>query len=111
MTFMMAAEELNSALTLARVAEIFRDRLNAEVPSVDSDLFESGTLDSLAFVNLLVYLEEAFKVKVSLDDLEVDDFRSISRVSKVIDARLANLRASSKNGDASHLPVDGGDAA
>ena len=79
--------------TLDRVAQVFRDKLNVEVSSVDTDLFESAALDSLAFVNHLVYLEQAFEVTVSLDGLELDDFRSLARIAELVDAHLASSGA------------------
>ena len=41
-----------------RIANWFVDRLNLEIPSPEIDLFETGVLDSLGFVELLVYLEQ-----------------------------------------------------
>jgi acyl carrier protein len=52
----------------ARVTEIIRDRLNAEVPSAETDLIESGLLDSLALVILIAALEEVFACELLLDD-------------------------------------------
>jgi acyl carrier protein len=57
------------------------------VPAPDTDVFESGLLDSLAFVDLLGALEHEFGVTIALDDLEVDNFRSIDRIAEFIAAR------------------------
>lgn len=78
-----------------RIAEIF-DRLNIEVPSSDTDLFESGLLDSLAFVELLVEIEEQMGVMVSLEQLEPEHFRSLERIASFV---LANRRFSKVAGD------------
>jgi acyl carrier protein len=68
------------------------------VPSSESDLFESGLLDSLTFVDLLVHLEEEFSLKLKLDEIDLDSFRSISRIAEMIRhsmaRRLATRRAS-----------------
>ncbi|MBI3493071.1 MAG: acyl carrier protein [Acidobacteria bacterium] len=63
----------------AHVAAIF-ESLNLEVPEGDVDLFDTGVLDSLAFVQLLLQLEERLGVTVSLDDLEIDNFRTIEHI-------------------------------
>ena len=68
----------------ARIHSIFRQRLQVDVPSPDSDLFASGALDSLIFVELLVALEEEFDRKIPLAELDVDDFRSISAISRLL---------------------------
>lgn len=72
-----------------RVARVFSGALHLDIPSVDTDLFESGVLDSLAFVELLLNLEQEFGVTASLDDLEIENFRSISRIVEFVSARQA----------------------
>lgn len=72
----------------ARIIKVFEEKLNFVVPSVDTDLFATGGLDSLSFVGLLVQLEEDFGVKISLEDLELDNFRSVARIAKFIASRV-----------------------
>jgi D-alanine--poly(phosphoribitol) ligase subunit 2 len=63
-----------------RIRTIIRDALSVEVPSHDTDLIEAGLLDSLALVSLLAEIEQALGVELPLDELAVDDFRSIERI-------------------------------
>lgn len=72
-----------------RVARLLLDAMHLDVPSVDTDLFETGVLDSLAFVELLLQLEREFGVTTSVEDLEVDNFRSIARIAEFVTARAA----------------------
>lgn len=67
-----------------RVQEIIRDTLNVEVPSAETDLIDSGVLDSLALVELLFEIERAFAVSIPLEDLELESFTSIRRISDLI---------------------------
>jgi methoxymalonate biosynthesis acyl carrier protein len=78
-----------------RIASLFSRTLNLDVPSVESDLFDSGVLDSLAFVDLLLALEREFGVTTSLEDLELDNFRSIARIADFVEARAAPVPAAS----------------
>jgi D-alanine--poly(phosphoribitol) ligase subunit 2 len=71
-----------------RIAGIFAGTLNVEVPSPDTDLFEAGLLDSLAFVELLLCLEQEFGVTTSVDDLEADNFRTIARIAAFVAPRM-----------------------
>lgn len=64
--------------------EIIRDTLNVEVPSAETDLIDSGVLDSLALVELLFEIERAFAVSIPLEDLELESFTSIRRISDLI---------------------------
>jgi len=70
-----------------RVAAIFSGALHLDVPSYDTDLFDTGVLDSLAFVELLLQLEREFGVTTSVDDLDVATFRSISTIADFVHAR------------------------
>ena len=70
-----------------RIAAIFSTALHLDVPSCDMDLFESGVLDSLAFVELLLQLEREFGVTTSVDDLDVATFRSISAIADFVESR------------------------
>ena len=63
------------------LARVFLERLHVEVPSPDIDLFETGVLDSMGFVELLLQLEQEFGLRVALDDLEIDNFRSLRKIA------------------------------
>ena len=69
-----------------RVQRLFLETLNVQVPSADADLIESGVIDSLALVELLFAIEREFSVSLPLDDLDIDNFRSVNRISDVIEA-------------------------
>jgi acyl carrier protein len=70
-----------------RIARLFSDTLHRDVPSAETDLFESGLLDSLGFVDLLVHLEREFGTTIALDDLEVENFRSIEQIAEFVRSR------------------------
>ncbi len=67
-----------------RVQQLFLETLNVQVPSDEADLIESGLIDSLALVELLFAIEREFSVSLPLDDLEIENFRSVTRISEVI---------------------------
>lgn len=66
---------------VVEVQRIFERDLGLEVPSADTDLFDSGTLDSLVLVRLLTALEEQLGTRIALDRLEMSDFRTIARIA------------------------------
>jgi D-alanine--poly(phosphoribitol) ligase subunit 2 len=72
-----------------RVANLFSGAMNVDVPSMDADLFDTGVLDSLAFVELLLQLEREFGVTTSVEDLELDNFKSIARIADFVMRRMA----------------------
>lgn len=75
----------------ARIAQIFSTSLHLDIPSVEMDLFDTGTLDSLAFVEFLLHLEREFGVAVSLEDLELDNFRTIRRIAQFVRSRDGHI--------------------
>ena len=52
--------------------------------SVDADLLSTGTLDSLALVDLILQLEARFGVSIALDELDLDAFRSASSIADFV---------------------------
>lgn len=67
-----------------QVWEVFEGELGLRPPNADTDLFASGIMDSLSFVNLLVCIERRFGVTVRLENLELENFQSISRIARFI---------------------------
>ena len=76
-----------------KLTELFAKELNLEAPSVDTDLVGTGLLDSLALVELLAQLEETFGVSISIDDLELENFRSIASIAGFVARRAAVIEA------------------
>jgi acyl carrier protein len=64
-----------------RIATWFLECLHLEIPSPETDLFETGVLDSLGFVELMLHLEKEFGVKITLEQVEIDNFRSVDRIA------------------------------
>jgi len=68
-----------------RIAIIFSEHLNIEAPMAETDLVATGVLDSLALIELLLRLEQSFGVQISVDDLELDNFRSIDSIARFVE--------------------------
>lgn len=71
----------------AALCRFFADKLSVEVPSVHTDLVEGGILDSLAFVTLLMHIEEEFGVAVPADALDIGNFRSIAHIVEYVEGQ------------------------
>jgi D-alanine--poly(phosphoribitol) ligase subunit 2 len=72
-----------------QVTALFAEKLNLDVASAETDLIEAGLLDSLALVELLAQLEESFDVSFSTDDMELENFRSITSIAMFVMQRAA----------------------
>lgn len=51
---------------------------------VESELMESGILDSLDFAELLVAIEEEFHVKIPDDSFNSENFSTVSAIEKML---------------------------
>jgi D-alanine--poly(phosphoribitol) ligase subunit 2 len=84
-----------------RLGALFVESFHIEVPSAETDLFETGMLDSLQLVELLLRLEQHFTIRIAIDDIDLDDLRTLAGISRVVAANVevanrAPPRASSR---------------
>jgi len=70
--------------SINRVSKIFAERLLVEVENPETDLLDSGLLDSMLFVELLLNLEDEFGFQVAMESLDMENFRSISRIAEMV---------------------------
>jgi methoxymalonate biosynthesis acyl carrier protein len=75
----------NCNANIERLGAIFTESFHIEVPSPDTDLLESGILDSFQFVELLLQLEQRFSLRIKIDDIDFEDLRTISRMARLVD--------------------------
>lgn len=63
---------------------ILRERLMVIVASPDIDLFETGLVDSIGIVELILALEDRFGLSLPMENLELDDLRTVGRIADLI---------------------------
>ena len=57
----------------------------------DDDLFESGIVNSLFAVQLMTFIEKTFAIEVAMDDLDIENFKSLDATTAfVVRKRLAS---------------------
>jgi len=67
----------------AKVSELF-SRMHVAVPSVETDLFDSGILDSQKLVELLFFIEQDFQTPIDIQDFEIENFRCIEKIAALL---------------------------
>jgi acyl carrier protein len=75
--------------SIPRIERIFRDALGVAVDSPETDLIETGVLDSMGLVTLLFELEREFSVTISLN-VELESLRTIEGLAALVDAATEN---------------------
>ena len=81
--------EMSSSLA-AEIEALCIKKLSIRVSSTDQDLFESGLLDSLSLVQLIVELERHYQVELPIGEIDIAALRSIGEMAQLIGARRAS---------------------
>ncbi|QNP74238.1 acyl carrier protein [Streptomyces roseirectus] len=58
----------------------------------DDDLFDGGIANSLFTIQLIMFVEKRFAVQIPNEDLELDNFRTVTAMTKLVE-RLTQARS------------------
>jgi D-alanine--poly(phosphoribitol) ligase subunit 2 len=72
------------------IRSVLRDHLHVQVDSPDSALLETGLVDSIGLVELILQLEDRFGIGLPMESLELDDLRSINTIADLI-TRISSI--------------------
>ena len=73
-----------------QIIDIFRERFETQLACDEVDLLETGLVDSVRIVELVLEIEQRFGVNLPFEELEIDDFRTVPRLAERI-ARTAGV--------------------
>jgi D-alanine--poly(phosphoribitol) ligase subunit 2 len=83
---------MNSANGISiALKRIFTDTFHIDAPAADADLVETGILDSFQRVELLFQLEKRFGVSIDIEDIDLDDLRTLDRIGRIVLANTENV--------------------
>ncbi|HZF19989.1 MAG TPA: acyl carrier protein [Burkholderiales bacterium] len=72
--------------TITRLKTLFVEQLHIDAPPPETDLFESGTLDSLQLVELLAQLERQFGVQIATADIDLEQLRTLEGIAALVES-------------------------
>ncbi|HWR53687.1 MAG TPA: acyl carrier protein [Bryobacteraceae bacterium] len=81
--------------SIESLRDLCRERLSFEVDSRDTDLFETGLLDSMTLVQLIMALEDRYRIKLPMQELGIESFRSLGAIADLLALRRAAPSAGS----------------
>lgn len=55
----------------------------------DDDIFELGMVNSLFAMQLVLFVEQQFAIQIDGEDLERDNFRSVSAIAQLVERRAS----------------------
>jgi len=74
------------------ISTYFRSEFSAALTGVklndDTELIESGIVDSLGIMKLLQYLEDSFSVRIADDELRPENFATPGTIVSLIEKKL-----------------------
>jgi D-alanine--poly(phosphoribitol) ligase subunit 2 len=59
----------------------------SDIKDPDAEIFTSGLLDSLNILNIIIFIENEFGLKINPFDINLDTLGSINRICEYIDSR------------------------
>jgi D-alanine--poly(phosphoribitol) ligase subunit 2 len=90
----------------ARLSLLFSQALHVDVPSPDTDLFNTGILDSQRFVELLLFIEQDFDTHIDVQDFEIENFRCIEKIANLILQRTHGVTPDARLAQANEMSPD-----
>ena len=78
-----------SSHLIQEIEVLCSERLSIRIGSTDQDLFETGLLDSLSLVQLIIELEHHFQLELPMGELDLSSLRSIDEMARLIATRQA----------------------
>jgi acyl carrier protein len=73
--------------TKETIRNFILDSINIPDLNDDDNLFESGIVNSLFAVQLMTFIEKSFDIEVTMDDLSMENFESITATSLFIERK------------------------
>ena len=72
-----------------RIRGFISSAVNVPNLSDDDNLFESGIVNSLFAVQLMTFIEKTFAIEVGIDDLDIENFKSVNAAAAFVVTKTA----------------------
>jgi methoxymalonate biosynthesis acyl carrier protein len=80
----MRSDNSNAALPQEIIRSYILENINVPALDDDFDIFEAGIVNSLFAIELMTFLEKSFSIKVTMDDLDMQNFKSVNAASQFV---------------------------
>lgn len=79
---------VTATIPTGEMVELLRRELTIDVDDPDCDLIDRGLVDSLGFTTLFVAVEDRYGIEITLDDLDLERFRTPRLIGEFVAAKL-----------------------
>jgi acyl carrier protein len=71
------------------ICDLLKETLLVDDLPLEADLLGNGLLDSLALIQLLIKLETRFSIRIPLDELQIEEIRSVASIAQLVRNRVS----------------------
>jgi methoxymalonate biosynthesis acyl carrier protein len=71
-----------------KVREYILSHVDVDTLDSDTDIFETGLVNSLFAIELMTFLEQRFAIKITMSDLDMTNFNSIDHIVQFVEQKL-----------------------
>ena len=72
------------------VRNFINSSINIDALGDDENLFETGIVNSLFAVQLMTFVERTFGIEIGMDDLDIENFKSVSATATFVAKKQAS---------------------
>jgi acyl carrier protein len=76
--------DIDERTSLIRELQALFEETSSIRVEAETNLFETGILDSMTLVQFILNLEEKFAFPLPMEDIEVESFRSVTRIAELV---------------------------
>lgn len=76
--------------THSKIRAFLSQHLRTDSLHADADIFASGFVNSLFAMQLVLFVENEFAIKIDNEDLTIDNFRTINALAELIDRKTVS---------------------
>lgn len=67
-----------------KVSNYVLSSVNIDSIDYDMDIYEEGLISSLFAIELMTFLEKNFDIKITTNDLDMDNYKSINSITEFV---------------------------
>jgi acyl carrier protein len=71
--------------TREKILEFVKSRSKESDLNYDTDLFKGGYINSLFALEIVVFLEDTFKIKIKNKEITENNFKTINNIAEVVE--------------------------
>lgn len=68
-------------------------KLQGQILEKDTNIFDEGLVNSLFVIELMTFLENCFGVKIEMDDLEMNNFKSVGSITEFVNKKIREQKS------------------